>query len=356
MVVMVTDIHIGRRIVLDPPKEVATRRPTTERVRRLILDTRTTIEKIIDGTDPRMLAVVGPCSIHDKGSALLYARKLIELQQRVGAKFLIIMRACFHKPRTVSGPGNWEGLYLDPGLDGSLEVQRGIEVSRDIALSIMELGMPIGSEILDSILVQYMPPLPLAWIGARTVQNPDLRKLASGLSAPCGFKNTTSGDIGAAIDAAESARHQHRFNGVDAETGRASLFEGTGNRYGFVILRGGHDGPNYDLDTISQTVQKLRARGLPPYVMIDASHGNSNKDHRRQSAVVMEATAHARAGFRIGIMVESHLKEGKQAFTPGPSGLAGIEPDISITDACMSWDATVELLLSAASVIPMSTS
>lgn len=340
----VTDVRIGKKVLLDPPRDVAGRLPTSEAVKTLVGKTREDIGRIMLGKDRRMLAVVGPCSIHDENSAIEYARRLCELRTELGDKLLVIMRTCYHKPRTVSGPGYWEGLYPDPLMDGSHDVRRGIELARKITLDIMGMGLPVATEILDTLLSQYLPPLPLVWLGARTVQSPDLRKLASGLSAACGFKNTTGGGVSDAIDAIQSARHAQWFTGIDDETGRAGIFMGTGNDRGFVILRGGADGPNHDVDTVTSTLAELRKRGLPEYVMIDASHANSRKDHTRQPDVAREIVKHRLAGHNVGLMLESHIKAGRQPFTPGMTSPSALDPEISVTDACLGWPETAELL------------
>jgi 3-deoxy-7-phosphoheptulonate synthase len=305
---------------------------TVARTRREVID-------ILDGRDGRLVVVVGPCSIHDADAGLEYARRLGRLAPELEDELRIVMRVYYEKPRTTVG---WKGLINDPNLDGSYAVNRGLEIARGLLLDILELGLPAGCEFLDPITPQFTADA-VTWsaIGARTTESQVHRQLASGLSMPVGFKNGTDGGIQIAIDALRAAAHPHSFFSV-TEQGVAAIVTTEGNPDCHVILRGGRDRPNYDPASIREVLAALRAAGLPPRVMVDASHGNSGKEHRRQPLVVEAIAEQVAAGERgiIGVMIESFLVEGRQDLRD-PAELTYGQ---SITDACVDWDTTVPML------------
>ncbi len=301
-----------------------------------VLNSRDEITRILDRVDHRLLVVVGPCSVHDVDAAHEYAQRLAELSLELG-DLLIAMRVYFEKPRTTTG---WKGLINDPHLDGSGDVNSGLRLARELLLEVLDLGLPIGCEFLDPITPQYIADT-VAWgaIGARTTESQTHRQLASGLSMPIGFKNRTDGNIGVAVDAVRAAAAQHSFAGVDL-SGTSAILHTTGNRDCHIILRGGRDATNYDSDSIAATLADLRAVNLPERVIVDASHDNSGKDYERQPRVASEIAAEVAGGEAaiVGVMLESFLESGRQ-------DLGGkLTYGQSVTDACMSWETTVEVL------------
>lgn len=308
-----------------------------------VISSREQITRILDREDHRLLVVVGPCSVHDVGAAHEYARRLAELAGELG-DLLIAMRVYFEKPRTTTG---WKGLINDPHLDGSGDVNSGLRLARELLLEVLALGLPVGCEFLDPITPQYIADT-VAWgaIGARTTESQTHRQLASGLSMPIGFKNRTDGNIGVAVDAVRAAAAQHSFAGVDL-SGTSAILHTSGNRDCHIILRGGRDATNYDGESIAATLADLRAVDLPERVIVDASHDNSGKDYERQPRVASEIAAEIAAGEAaiVGVMLESFLESGRQ-------NLGGeLTYGQSVTDGCMSWETTVEVLrkLNAAS-------
>ena len=291
---------------------------------------------IMRGEDDRLLVVVGPCSIHDREAALEYAERLASFAPTVAADLLVVMRVYFEKPRTTVG---WKGLINDPRLDSTYDINLGLRWARELMLQISWLGLPTGTEFLDTIIPQYIADL-VGWgaIGARTTESQIHRELASGLSMPVGFKNATSGSIGVAIDALRAAQHSHHFLSVTKE-GVSAIVKTRGNDSCHVILRGSSRGPNYRAEDVSGVVAELQKAGLPPYVMIDCSHGNSGKDHRNQPLVAEDLAVQIEGGSRAvaGVMLESHLVEGSQSVIPGRAPSYGQ----SITDACIDWETTV---------------
>ena len=303
---------------------------------------RRAIRDILAGRDDRLLVVVGPCSVHDPKAALEYARRLAELAPRVADRLLLVMRVYVEKPRTTVG---WKGLAYDPDLDGSGDMARGLEVSRRLMREVAELGLPVATELLQPMLAPYLEDL-LAWvaIGARTTESQLHRELASGLDAVVGFKNATGGDIGVALDAMRAAAHPHQHFGLDPD-GRPVVRETAGNAHTHLVLRGGHGEPNYQAAHVQAARRALEEAGLTPRLMVDCSHANARKDHRRQSEVLLDVLAQRLAGESAlaGLMIESHLHEGKQALVPGR-----LRHGVSVTDACIGWETTEHLLLSAA--------
>ncbi len=308
----------------------------------LISQTRQRIRRILHGKDDRLLVVVGPCSIHDPAAALEYARRLKVEREKYADTLEIVMRVYFEKPRTTVG---WKGLINDPYLDESYRIDEGLRIARQLLLEINRLGMPAGSEFLDVISPQYIGDL-IAWgaIGARTTESQVHRELASGLSAPIGFKNGTDGNIKIATDAIQAAERGHHFLSVH-KNGQVAIVETRGNKDCHVILRGGK-APNYDAQSVAAACADLAKAKLPERLMVDCSHANSSKQHQRQLDVARDIAAQMRAGGRsiFGVMVESHLHDGAQKFTPGKDDPAQLEYGKSITDACLGWDDSLAVL------------
>jgi 3-deoxy-7-phosphoheptulonate synthase len=310
-----------------------------------ILATRKAIHKVLHQSDDRLLVIIGPCSIHDTEAGMEYARRLLEVRQNLSADLLIVMRVYFEKPRTTVG---WKGLINDPHLDGSYDINEGLNRARKFLLDVNELGMPAGMEFLDTITPQYTADL-ISWgaIGARTTESQVHRELASGLSCPVGFKNGTDGGVQVAIDAIKTAQSPHHFLSFTKE-GNSAIFSTTGNDDCHVILRGGKT-PNYDAANVAKVTASLTESGLAPMLMIDCSHANSSKDYTKQKQVARDIAGQVAAGDAhiIGVMIESHLNEGRQEHTPGKALAYGQ----SITDACLGWQDSVETLeILAASV------
>lgn len=333
------DLRIAGLRPLIPPAILMEELPVSEQASTVVSRAREAATAIMKGDDDRLLVVTGPCSIHDTEAALEYASRLGPLRQKFAGELEIIMRVYFEKPRTTVG---WKGLINDPGLDGSFEINRGLRTARRLLLDLVEAGMPVGSEFLDTISPQFIADL-ISWgaIGARTTESQIHRELASGLSAPVGFKNGTDGSIQIALDAIGAARGQHHFLSVTKQ-GLSAIVTTTGNDACHVILRGANTGPNHDPDSVAAAVEALAKLGLPEHVMVDCSHGNSRKDFRVQPEVCRDIASQIAKGGRsvAGVMLESHLVEGRQDLKPGVDLVYGQ----SITDACMSWDTTEPLL------------
>lgn len=296
-------------------------------------------QKIMLDQDPRLLVVVGPCSIHDPDAALEYANKLAKASKDLANELLIIMRVYFEKPRTSLG---WKGLINDPKLNNSFDINSGLRLARKLLLDINALGLPTATEFVDTITPTYLLDL-IAWgaIGARTTESQMHRELASGLPMPIGFKNGTSGDVQIAIDAVIASRHQHHFLGITRQ-GNPAIIETQGNPYGHIILRGGKDKPNYDEKSLNQITTELIKQDLPPYLMVDCSHDNSQKNHLAQADVLENLYQQIKNGNKNikGIMLESHLQAGRQSLHSNQPLTYGQ----SITDACLSWEQTLPLL------------
>jgi 3-deoxy-7-phosphoheptulonate synthase len=313
--------------------------PLTAAEAETVERTRAEVRAVLDGTDGRLLIVTGPCSVHDPKAALDYAARLIELRDRYADDLLIVMRVYFEKPRTVTG---WKGLINDPGMDESFDVHRGLRAARRLLLDILGAGMPVGCEWLDPITPQYIADA-VTWgaIGARTTESQVHRQLASGLSMPVGFKNGTDGDVQVAVDACRAAAARHTFFGV-TEYGAAAVVTTSGNSDTHVILRGGRGGPNYATPDVAKALDLIAAAGLPRRLMVDASHGNSGKDYRRQPAVAESLAEQITAGERgvSGVMLESFLVAGRQ----NPGKPATLTYGQSVTDACMDMEMTAATL------------
>ena len=318
-------------------------------VEKLVADTRERIRQIMTGQDDRLLVIIGPCSIHDPAAALEYARRLKVLRDQHADTLEIVMRVYFEKPRTTVG---WKGLINDPYLDESYRIDEGLRMARQLLLEINRMGMPAGSEFLDVISPQYLGDL-IAWgaIGARTTESQVHRELASGLSAPIGFKNGTDGNIRIASDAIQSASRPHHFLSVH-KNGQVAIVETKGNPDCHLILRGGKT-PNYSAAHVEAACKDLEAAKLPATLMVDCSHANSSKQHQKQIEVAADIGAQISGGSRsiFGVMVESHLNAGAQKFTPGKDDSAKLAYGQSITDACIGWDDSVGVIDTLAAAI-----
>lgn len=339
------NIHIKRFKPLSSPKQVKEDLPQAQAVEQLVLDTRNAVQKILVHQDSRCLAVIGPCSLHDEKAALEYAGKLKVLQTEVADRVLLVMRAYFEKPRTTLG---WKGMLYDPHMDGSYDIEEGLRRARRVLLGITELGVPAATEFLDPIVPQYTADL-VSWaaIGARTTESQIHRQMVSGLSMPIGFKNATDGTLQSAIDAIKAASSAHSFMGID-RNGQVVIAETRGNRYGHVVMRGGKDGPNYGEEYVAFTEALLRRAQIDNGLLIDCSHDNSNKDYRLQGKVCQDVIRQLQAGNSriVGVMLESFLNEGKQAFDK-PENL---QYGVSVTDSCLGWDETETLVRELARV------
>lgn len=333
------DLRIRSMTEVVSPQTLHNQYPINERASRVIYDTRSQIHDILTGEDDRLLVVVGPCSIHDPSAAREYATKLLAVREEMKKDLLIVMRVYFEKPRTTVG---WKGLINDPDLDESFQINKGLNLARSLLLDINTLGMPSATEFLDLISPQYIADL-VSWgaIGARTTESQGHRELASGLSCPVGFKNGTDGNVTIAIDAIRAAERPHIFMSLTKE-GRSAIFHTKGNDDCHVILRGGNGQPNYSAPFVQDALEKLTQAKVRSKLMVDCSHANSNKDFRKQLAVAEDVAGQLKAGQKgiMGVMIESHLTEGRQDVKEGCSLTYGQ----SITDACLGWDDTLNAL------------
>ena len=338
------DERIQETTVLPPPEHLIRFFPIQNTpVESLVSETRRTISNIMHGRgDDRLLVIVGPCSIHDPAAALDYARRLADVREQYKDTLEVVMRVYFEKPRTTVG---WKGLINDPYLDGSYRIDEGLRIARQLLVDINRLGVPAASEFLDVISPQYIGDL-ISWgaIGARTTESQIHRELASGISAPIGFKNGTDGNIRIATDAIQSASHGHHFLSVH-KNGQVAIVHTSGNKDCHVILRGGKT-PNYDAASVAAACADLEKAGLPASLMVDCSHANSSKQHERQKDVAADIAAQLATGSKsiFGVMLESHLVAGAQKFTPGKDDVCGLNYGQSITDACIGWNDTLQVL------------
>ncbi len=332
------DLRIKGIRALIAPQLLVEQLPVDAEALATVGDARRAIHRVLHGADDRLVAVVGPCSIHDADAALEYAGRLAAESRRLEADLFVVMRVYFEKPRTTVG---WKGFINDPHLDGSFAMNEGLRLARSLLLEVNRLGLPCGTEFLDLLSPQYIADL-IAWgaIGARTTESQSHRQLASGLSCPVGFKNGTDGGVRVAVDALRAAAAPHAFMGM-TKTGQAAIFETTGNEDCHVILRGGR-APNYDAASIEAASKELAAAGLAPHLMVDFSHANSSKQYQRQMDVGADVAAQLAAGEDriMGVMVESNLAPGRQDLVAGQP----LQRGVSITDACIGWDDTVRLL------------
>lgn len=338
------DLRICGMQELISPDELARTLPVSAAAAQTVLDSRASIQKVLHGADDRLVVVVGPCSIHDPKAAIEYAKRLKPLRDALSGQLEIVMRVYFEKPRTIGG---WKGLINDPGLDESFRINDGLQVSRQLLLDINELGLPVGTEFLDTAVPQYISDL-MAWaaIGARTTESQIHREMASGLSCPVGFKNGTRGNVQIAVDAVRSSARPHHFMAL-GKNGRAAIAATSGNPDCHVILRGGTE-PNFDANAINAACRIAERDGIRPQVMIDASHANSGKDPEQQPTVIADISTQLHAGeSRItGLMIESHLVAGRQELSADP-----LVYGQSVTDGCLGWDDTVIALQGLAQAV-----
>ena len=334
------DVHIESTEPLITPIDLVNKLPITPQIERTVISGRDQVRSILNGQDKRLIMIVGPCSIHNEEAALEYAQRLVDFSKKLSDRLLILMRVYFEKPRTTIG---WKGYIYDPHLDGTLDIETGLHRARALLLKIGEIGMYAGTEFLDPVVPQYLAGL-VTWstIGARTTESQIHRQMASGLSMPVGFKNGTDGNAQIAVDAMVSARSPHGFLGLDHQ-GRTALIRTTGNPDGHIVLRGGNSGPNFGAVTIDQAQKQLKAAGVRSQLLVDCSHGNSSKDHTKQAKAFKDVVEQRVEGNTdiIGCMVESNLAPGKQDLGDDPSQL---NYGVSITDACIGWKETEELL------------
>src|SRR5579859_599142 len=334
------DLHVKEIVRLLTPRELKAQLPTPDAANATVARSRERIIRILRQEDPRLLVVIGPCSIHDEKSALEYASRLAKLQKELADRLEIVMRVYFEKPRTTIG---WKGLINDPHLDGSQDIETGLKIARKLLLEINAMGLPAATEFLDPIVPQYTADL-ITWaaIGARTTESQTHREMASGLSMPVGLKNSTDGSLQVAIDAMGATRHPHSFLGIN-EDGATSVVRTNGNPNAHVVLRGGRAMTNYDAASIRAAEEKLVSEKLPPILMVDCSHANSSKQFAKQEDVWHSVIQQRVAGTKslIGAMVESHLFEGNQ---PIPKNLCDLRYGVSITDSCIGWETTERML------------
>jgi 3-deoxy-7-phosphoheptulonate synthase len=340
-----SDLHVVETRPLVPPAVLHRELPITEAAARTVQQARERIKAILHAGDHRQLVIVGPCSVHDVDAAREYADAIAEGHRRHRGELEVVMRVYFEKPRTTVG---WKGLINDPHLDGSYDINTGLRRARALLLHLAEQGLPAATELLDPVVPQYIADL-ISWtaIGARTTESQTHREMASGLSMPIGFKNGTDGSAITAINAMESAARPHHFLGINAD-GHAAIVSTTGNPDGHLVLRGGKGGPNYEPEAVEAAAAQLAAEGLPPRLMVDCSHGNSNKDYRRQGEVLRSIAAQVAGGsvHVMGVMIESHLTAGAQKIPTDLSqlDLASLAYGQSITDACIDLPTTLGLL------------
>lgn len=335
------NVNIESFSTLPSPQRIREDIPLTDQAARHTADGRHAIERILRRESGRFIVITGPCSVHNAEAALEYARRLKELSEKVHDRIVLVMRAYVEKPRTTLG---WKGLIYDPDLDGSCDIERGLHLSRQLLRDIAEMGLPVGCEVLDPVMPQYLADL-VSWavIGARTTESQTHRQLVSGLSMPTGFKNPTDGSIKVAIEAIQTAAAHHSFLGVTDE-GRSGFFRTKGNPHCHLVLRGGTSGPNYGAEHVAFARVLMEKVGVAPNIVVDCSHANSGKRAERQGVVMDDVVAQVAGGENalVGAMLESNLKAGRQTMTCAHD----IEPDQSITDACIGWDDTRDVILS----------
>jgi 3-deoxy-7-phosphoheptulonate synthase len=341
------NLNVVSETDLPPPAAIKADLPIGKAAAETVVRSRRAIEGIVDGLDPRLFVVVGPCSIHDVGAAMEYAGRLKRLADSVQDALLVVMRVYFEKPRTTVG---WKGLINDPDMDDSCNMEKGIRTARKLLLDLAAMGLPTATEALDPVMPQYMGDL-ISWtaIGARTTESQTHREMASGLSTPVGFKNGTDGGLQVAVNALKSARQPHHFLGINQD-GRPAVIHTKGNSYGHIVLRGGGGRPNYDSVCVALSEKALKSAGLPTRIVIDCSHGNSNKDHALQPLVAKDCVEQVVNGNRsiIGLMLESNLEAGNQEI---PADLAKLRYGVSVTDACIDWATTEATLREAAALL-----
>jgi 3-deoxy-7-phosphoheptulonate synthase len=334
------NVNVASSELLPTPQQIKDELPASDRAQRCVLGARATIRDILDRRDPRLFVVVGPCSIHDLEAARDYAGRLRSLAPQVAGTLKLVMRVYFEKPRTTIG---WKGLINDPDMDDSFHIERGIRLARQLLIDLAESGLPAATEALDPIMPQYLQEL-ITWtaIGARTTESQTHREMASGLSTPVGFKNGTDGSLDVAINALQSVRHPHHFLGI-TQQGQSAVFRTRGNAYAHMVLRGGGGRPNYDSVSVALCEKALAAAGLPRNIVVDCSHGNSNKDPALQPLVAENCINQVLEGNEsiVGLMLESNLEAGSQAI---PQDRGQLRYGVSVTDGCIDWETTERLL------------
>ncbi len=334
------NINVVSRDLLPTPRQVKEELPVSETAAEAVLSARESLRNILDRKDPRLMVVVGPCSIHDLDAAREYANRLAALSEELAGSLFILMRVYFEKPRTTVG---WKGLINDPDMDDSFQIEKGLRQARGLLLELAELGLPAATEALDPLSPQYLSDL-MSWaaIGARTTESQTHREMASGLSTPVGFKNATDGSLEVAINALSSVSQHHHFLGI-SQDGQSAVFRTRGNAHSHIILRGGGGRPNYDSVSITLCERALAEAKLPPNIMVDCSHGNSFKQHELQGQVAEDVSHQILHGNKsiIGLMLESNLENGNQKI---PAELSQLKRGVSVTDACIGWDETESLL------------
>lgn len=337
----VEDLNIESNLVLINPNDLKAKMPISEAAAKAVMEGREVVRNILDGKDHRLFVVIGPCSIHDPEAAIEYGKRLKALQEKVKDSLYLVMRVYFEKPRTTVG---WKGLINDPHMNDSFEIEEGLEIGRKLLLDLSEMGLPLATEALDPISPQYMQDL-ISWsaIGARTTESQTHREMSSGLSCAVGFKNGTDGGLEVATNALKSVSHPHNFLGIN-EDGQVSVVRTKGNKYAHVVLRGGGGKPNYDLVNVALTEQALEKAGLEKNIMVDCSHANSSKDPALQPLVAHDVTNQILDGNKsiVGLMIESNLNWGNQSI---PEDLTQLQYGVSVTDACIDWDATEKCML-----------
>jgi 3-deoxy-7-phosphoheptulonate synthase len=337
------NINVIAKEKLPSPKTLKAILPLTQSAKETVLNSRNALISILDRKDKRLIVVVGPCSIHDIDAAKDYASRLKHLSDDLSDVFHVLMRVYFEKPRTTVG---WKGLINDPNIDDTFQIDKGVHIARSLLIHLNEIGLPVATEALDPIMPQYLGDL-ISWtaIGARTAESQTHREIASGLSTPVGFKNGTDGSLSVAINAIKSAQDSHHFLGLN-DSGQVTVYKTKGNQYSHVVLRGGPE-PNFDKKSIALCEKKLKAEGLLPRIMIDCSHGNSNKDFNLQPMVALSSIDQVLDYNHsiIGFMLESNIEEGNQQI---PADLSELKYGVSLTDACMNWETTKALLSEAA--------
>jgi len=338
------NVHIAGIKPLSAPAVIREQVPISDAAAQAVEKGRETIIKIINGEDNRLMVITGPCSIHSKEIALDYAKRLVELQKELNDQIFIVMRVYFEKPRTIGG---WKGLINDPHINNSYAIEEGLVLGREILNEVASLGLATATEFLDPIVPQYLSDL-VSWaaIGARTTESQTHREMASGLSMPVGFKNSTDGSFEVALNAIQSSRLPQHFLGIDAN-GRSSVVSTTGNPHGHLVLRGGHSGPNFDTASIAECMKVIEGRGIEAAIVVDCSHANSSKDHNKQIPVLNDIVEQIKEtpGKIKGVMLESNINEGNQPIT---ENLADLKYGVSLTDKCLDWERTAEALRAAA--------
>ena len=339
----VQDVNVRDTVPLISPRYLKLEEELGDDAVRTVIESRETVKRILTGEDDRMIVVVGPCSIHDHTAALEYARRLKKLSNVVRDKLFVVMRVYFEKPRTTVG---WKGLINDPHLNDTFDIATGLRTARRILLEVVSMELPTATEMLEPIVPQYIADLvTIAAIGARTTESPTHRQMASGLSMPVGFKNGTDGGLQIAVDAMHAARHPHSFLGIDPD-GKTCIVNTKGNPWGFLVVRGGRGGPNYDATSLADAATLLTKSKLSPRLVVDCSHANSNKDFAKQNIAWNDCVRQRVAGNQniIGLMLESNINPGNQ---PLPADLQQLSYGVSITDGCIGWEETERLLMDA---------